>query len=78
MMQASPRSTPAFAIGGTPEAFACIVCGGEVYGYHFLDVRGICPKHCFEHEFAYQREVSEHRCDHCDEPAPRDWYDVDD
>ena len=37
-------------------------------------LRGVCPAHCPDHEFAYDREFREHRCVVCDESAPADYY----
>jgi hypothetical protein len=77
MIASTQRSSPAFAIGGVPHAFACITCGASVATTHFLRERGICHEHCFEHEFEYDRDERQWLCIVCSEFAPADWYDVD-
>ena len=75
MIAETHRSSPAFALGGVVPAFACIGCGADLTGYHFLQVRGVCPGCCIEHDFQYDRDERQHACIYCGEPAPSDWYD---
>lgn len=77
MIASTPRSSPAFAIGGVAHAFSCIVCGGDVPITMALFERGICFEHCMEHEFQYEREERAAFCIVCSAPAPPDWYYVD-
>lgn len=78
MIAETYRSTPAFTPGGVAPIFECIGCGDDVVGYHFLQVRGICPRCCTDHDLEYSPEQRMHTCKHCDEPASDDWYDNDD
>lgn len=67
MFEATLRSTPAFAIGGVKAEFACVCCGSDTATHHILDVRGVCPSHCFDHDFEYDRYARACLCIHCSE-----------
>lgn len=60
----------------------CRMCGEsrDVIAY---DPRGLwaffrrktyCPKHCPDHDFAYQRDMHEWGCNICGEPPPADFW----
>lgn len=60
----------------------CRSCGSSK-DVAFYDPRGIwayffrntlCPKCCTEHEFEYDRDMREHCCTKCGEPAPFDYH----
>lgn len=63
----SHASTPAFAIGGVEPASSCIACGAETLGHRFLEVRGICREHCYDHDFEYDPYERGKFCIHCGE-----------
>lgn len=70
------RSSPSFAIGVVQPIFACLICGCEVTGYNHLEVRGVCEKHCGDHDFEYDACRGGHFCIHCD--AEREYEPFDD
>lgn len=70
------RSTPAFAVGFVAPLFACMVCGEDTATYPAQGIRGICEKHCFDHDFEYDRYLGGHHCVHCD--AEREYEPCDD
>lgn len=59
------RSSPAFSIGGIAPDSICVVCGCEVNGHHFLEVRGYCSEHCPDHDFEYDPYERGRFCVHC-------------
>jgi len=56
--------------------FTCKVCGKECPIAPEPPERAVCEEHCEDHDFQYDRHFREHRCIHCDMPAPYDWYDI--
>lgn len=72
------RSTPAFAIGAVEPLFACKICGAETPLRQLCDVRSVCPEHCDDHDYEYDRFDRRHYCAHCGAEPPDDWYYCDD
>lgn len=63
-----------------PPTFKCQHCASAT-AIEPLESPAICPECCVkrgEHEFEYDREFCEHRCIHCDDSAPPDFYACDD
>lgn len=60
--------------------FKCKECGA-ICDTQPANGDALCPTCCGKsedgHEFAYDREFREHRCEYCGEPAPDDYYDRD-
>ena len=61
----SYRSSPAFAIGGVKAEFKCSVCGKDAVSIDQHAVRGICEKHCSDHDYEYDGFAGDHFCVHC-------------
>lgn len=72
MIPETYRSSPAFAVGGVRPTFECIGCGADLVGYHFLQVRGVCPSCCYDHDYEYSPEQRMHTCKHCDRSVDPD------
>ena len=63
-------------IHGTPEhtsMFACRTCGKEC-NISAGPGQAVCEACCEDHDYVYMRAFREKRCQHCDHPAPDDWY----
>lgn len=64
---------------GAPERvlidFSCCVCGVECDGAPDPPARAVCPEHCEDHDYRYERELRGHFCSHCGQEAPDDWND---
>jgi hypothetical protein len=59
-----------------PVDFLCKVCGVECSVAPADGSGSICPDHCEDHDYVYDRYEG-HRCRHCDAEPPDDWFDVD-
>lgn len=57
--------------------FSCKKCGAECPTAPSDGSGTICEDCCEDHDYRYCRDMGEHRCKHCDKPAPLDWYDND-
>lgn len=55
--------------------FACKKCGVECPIAPVDGSGAVCENCCEDHDYRYCRDLQEHRCIHCDKPAPLDWYD---
>jgi hypothetical protein len=53
--------------------FSCRICGVQCAVAPEPPARAVCPEHCEDHDYKYERDVQEHRCIHCDAPRPEDW-----
>lgn len=66
--------------------FTCRVCGCETDTHpleenqlgEMIGVQGVCPDHCEDHDYEYDRDRREHYCVHCDQLAPDDYLYSDD
>lgn len=54
--------------------FECRVCGAQCAIAPQLPERPVCPEHCEDHDYRYERGEG-HRCIHCFAEPPRDWFD---
>lgn len=54
--------------------FHCHKCGAETTVAPDPPAKAVCPKCCEDHDYRYDRGMHEHRCIHCDEPRPYDYY----
>jgi hypothetical protein len=59
-----------------PEAY-CKVCGTLCFVYPSDGTQGVCPEHCPDHEYEYERGERRHMCKTCGAEPPMDWFDVD-
>lgn len=56
--------------------FSCRVCGVRCDSAPDPPARAVCPEHCEDHDYRYERELSGTYCLHCGQQAPEDyWYD---
>lgn len=53
--------------------FACKVCGIQC-DMQPAEGLAVCPKHCEDHDYVYEREFRGHYCKHCGQEAPYDWF----
>lgn len=53
--------------------FSCRVCGVTCAIAPDPPARAICPEHCEDHSFVYDRDRRGKYCEHCDEEMPFDW-----
>jgi len=58
-----------------PIDFTCKVCGKECDCAPDPPDRAVCPEHCEDHDYEYDRMRRGKFCKHCDEPVPEDYYD---
>lgn len=54
--------------------FKCKVCGVECDTAPLPPDRAVCPEHCEDHEYEYERGERGHFCKHCNQEPPWDWY----
>jgi hypothetical protein len=57
-----------------PIDFTCRVCGLTCDIAPDPPERAVCPEHCEDHDYRYERELRGHYCFHCGEEAPPDLY----
>ena len=55
--------------------FSCGVCGIQCDIAPDPPARAVCPEHCEDHDYEYQRELRGTYCNHCGEQAPEYFYD---
>lgn len=55
--------------------YSCRVCGVQCASAPDPPARAVCPEHCEDHDYAYERNLRGHYCQHCGEEAPIDWFD---
>ncbi len=53
--------------------FACRVCGKECDVAPDPPGRALCPEHCEDHEYRYEKGEQRHSCTHCGQDRPGDW-----
>lgn len=58
-----------------PIDFSCRVCGVQCAIAPDPPARAVCPEHCEDHDYEYQRSERGTYCNHCGQQAPEDWYD---
>ena len=54
--------------------FTCRVCGIECAIAPDPPARAVCPVHCEDHDYRYERDLRGHFCFHCGEEAPPDLF----
>lgn len=52
--------------------FSCHVCGVQCDTAPNPPARAVCPEHCPDHLYDYERGFG-HLCRNCGQPAPQDW-----
>lgn len=57
--------------------FSCRVCGIQCDIAPDPPDRAVCPEHCEDHDYRYNRDDRGHFCIHCGQPAPPDYFDID-
>lgn len=58
--------------------FHCHVCGKQCDSAPPLPERAVCPDHCPDHEYVYERGDRTHYCKNCGQQPPDDYYDEND
>ncbi len=58
-----------------PIDFSCHVCGKKCDVAPQPPARAVCPEHCEDHEYTYERGERTHVCKHCGRERPLDWGD---
>jgi hypothetical protein len=53
--------------------FRCKVCGVDCDVAPSDGSGAICPAHCEDHDYEYERGEG-HRCKHCNAEPPDDWF----
>lgn len=53
--------------------FSCKACGVQCTIAPADGSGAICPEHCEDHEYEYERGDG-HHCRHCHAEPPHDWY----
>lgn len=53
--------------------FACRVCGKECDVAPDPPDRAVCPEHCEDHEYRYEKGERRDSCTHCGQDRPEDW-----
>lgn len=48
--------------------FKCFICDVDVEIADDCPAGTVCPEHCANHEYWYDRMLGEKRCKHCDQP----------
>lgn len=54
--------------------FTCHVCGVVCDTAPDPPLRAVCPEHCEDHDYRYNRDDRGHFCIHCYQQAPDDWF----
>jgi hypothetical protein len=65
---------PCTLVDPASDLFKCRVCGTECAIAPQLPERAVCPEHCEDHQYKYERGDG-HRCIHCFAEPPSDWFD---
>lgn len=55
--------------------FSCRVCGVQCVLAPDPPARAVCPEHCEDHDYEYQRSERGTYCNHCGQQAPEDHHD---
>lgn len=55
--------------------YSCRVCGVQCPSAPNPPARAVCPEHCEDHEYIYDRDERRHYCTHCGQDQPADYYD---
>ena len=55
--------------------FSCRVCGVQCDSAPDPPARAVCPEHCEDHDYEYQRSERGTYCNHCGQQALEDWHD---
>lgn len=63
----------AIRIAENIKLFSCKVCGRSCDTAPDLPDRAVCPEHCEDHEWFYERGERRHLCTHCGQERPEDW-----
>lgn len=58
-----------------PIDFTCRVCGKPTDTAPNPPARAVCPVHCEDHDYRYERDMRGKFCVHCNDPIPQDYYD---
>lgn len=60
--------------GTTRIDFSCRVCGIICDSAPDPPLRAVCPEHCDDHDYVYDRDRRSKFCKHCDQQIPDDYY----
>jgi hypothetical protein len=67
MVECGPATCP---------VFVCRVCGGPTLIAPGDGSPAVCPEHCDDHAYIYEKGEG-HLCGNCGAPPPFDWFEVD-
>lgn len=56
------------------DEFSCRICGNQCDTAPPLPERAVCPEHCEDHEYNYERGEQRHICKHCGQERPVDYF----